>query len=627
MALRELLAFFKIDVQTGDLKQADAELNDASDSAQTLTSDLGALSDAFLAIGAGFAAQQLASFVSETIDAAAAMGKFATQARVGFDEFQQWEALGGTVGAEADDVRDALTDMADRVEDFAARGAGEGADIFEKMDLSLKNADGTLRSATDVFSDLAVGLAEMEDQTEAAGLAIRVFGDSGMRLLPALGSTREEIERNLARAKEFGVVFDKDFSVAASNAKREIFFFQRQMLGLRVQLVRLFLPSIQSTTAWLVRAAKAANDWAKANRTKLATGLKAAGLTAFIGLLSRIVTRFGGIQGVIRTLLPWVNRLVGAFMRFLIPFLILDDLFAFLEGRRSIIGTILEEFGIVDDAAKSGEELTRVIMSWVPALKAAGAVTTRFFTETAIAIGALVGMWTSADDDMAADFEGVFARNTRTIAAFFDWFGSFVPGQLTTPWQASAVLIAALWQTMIAGLLDVTGWFARTLGAFFSSAIQSIGDSVAWLVSWIDTLLGTNLAGSVAIATGNIRSSFDAAWQAAAGGIEGLAARVRQIGADIRELILNPITQAAKLATGSTEAQFAADIERFNAQQIAQVRARSGGGATTVNQSTQTTVQVTAQPGQSPGALGRAIGSEVGAVSARSNKAVLAAVR
>lgn len=616
MALRELLAFFKVDVDSRKLSQVDEKIDAAKRNTEGFFEQLGSLQTAFLGMGAVVAVQRLAGYVQETLNAADATLEAADALGVSIEEFQTFESFASTSGSSAEEMSGAMRVL--------ARNAESGAAEFADLGVKVKNADGSLKGLGEITEQTLIGLAGLEDSTKRVALAQKLLGRGGASLLPGLGAGREGVEQAIQAAKDLGVVFDRDMAESASAANDEIFYLTRQWQGLRATLVKLALPAIRQGVAWTIRAIRSTREWASTHSGLLLRSLRAGGLTAFIGVLGNIVSRFGGIRGVIQKLMPFVNRLLMMFLRFALPALILEDFFGFLEGKDSLIGRILKEFGLIDDTVAAGKELKKVIVEWIPSLRNAAKGAVRFFTEVLIGLGALVGMWSNAGTDMGDDFESLFMKNTRTIFDFFSWLGSFVPNNLFTPWQWGVQMIIGIWTWCVAAVIGLVQGVAGTLVGQFTGAVAAVGAIVAWLVSWIDALFGTNLAGAVLSATGNIVSAFTGAWQSASDGLSELIAKIEGVGQTIQDVITSPLTTLPNLFAGTTDADISAMTREQNARSRAAARARSER-AGNVTQNNTTNVTVTA-PSNTPAATARAAGGAVTKAN-RDNLRTLGAVR
>jgi hypothetical protein len=664
MALRELLAYFNVNVNTGALVRADARIDQTKAKTEGLFASLGTLQKAFLAFSAVVFARQLGGFITDTLDAADATAKLAARLSLTVEQFQTWEGFGATAGSSAKGMATALRTLAKNAEDFA-QGAGEAEDAFRGLDLEVESSGGELKNLNDLTQETLERLADLEDDTLRVAYAQRLFGRSGTELLPNLRGGSEAVKENIRRARELAVVYSEEFTSAAEATNDQLFFMGRQLTGVRIQLVRLFLPAIQTTVDWITRASRATTSWAKEHAERLNVTLQSGSISIFLGLISRLVVSLGGIPGVIRLILPWLNRLFTASLRFAIPFLIVDDILAFLQGRGSVIGDVLKHFGVIDDANEDGKKLLKTIKDWLPALKEASKIVGDFYREVLIASLALYGMWTTSGKDQKMH-EDIFIRNTNTIGRFGDaivetmvaiWppiqnaaynFVDWLLQYLPTPWliwqiTVGAVISGVVWLVEKA-TTTILGAFQWTLDAtmqLWITTVQAIGAAVAWVVSYIDALFGTNLKAAVESATGDIVSSFQNAWDSATVGIENIENAVRRLGANIRNLIFDPISEVAKILNGATDEEIRQDLAKFNEEQIAIARERAARRANpnsttptvstsssrnvTINDQSQTIVQV--ESTNNPRQVARGVDGAISRQRSNSRSRTLAAVR
>lgn len=625
MALRELLAYFRIDVQTAALRRADKQINTTKANTQGLFNTLGTLRNAFLGLGVVVAANKMRQWAQETLTAADASAK--TAERLGFtlSQFEAMEAFVVTSGGTLGGAQNIFKRLGAAAYD-AGQGSKEASDAFKALGVEASDAQGNLKPLGQLSEETLLAFSELEDQTLKVALAQKLLGRNGIAILPGLKGGAESVKALLAEAGELGQTFDEDFVGPAQRANDLMFYFGRQMLRLRSILIGQFLPGINEGLLAFTKWIRSAGTMIKA-QVDLRSAFQSAGLTTFIGALLSVIKRFGGIRGVIRVLMPWVNRLFFAFLRFALPFLIFEDFFAFLDGRKSLIGDVLEELGLIDDAAEDGKKLKEIIQSWIPAIKKAVKQIVRFFTEVEIGFGAMVGMSQASNEDMRQDNEDVFSRNTSTINDFFDTFFSGTNGigniwRLTMGRIAGWTIDAVTWIGTLFPRAAITAGDGIVSG--FTWAIETVSGVIQWLVGFIDSVFGTDLAGAVDDATNNIVSAFTGAWDEARAGLSALVADIQSAGETIKSFITDPIRAVAEFATGTDAETFRKDIESFNAQQRAKLSARAQGSTTVIDRST-TTVTVPAQ--SSPGAMGREIAKAVTKAKTSNRKRTLAAVQ
>lgn len=106
--------------------------------------------------------------------------------------------------------------------DDAAHGIGLGADAYDRLGVSVKNADGSLRSADAVFRDTVRALQGVESATERAALASGALGTSlGPRVLQAIGEGTGALDRFIDSAAEFGLGTGPAAMKAAADWQRQ----------------------------------------------------------------------------------------------------------------------------------------------------------------------------------------------------------------------------------------------------------------------------------------------------------------------------------------------------------------------------------------------------------------------
>lgn len=99
----------------------------------------------------------------------------------------------------------------------AAGGSKEAAATFETLGVSVKNADGSLRSSDAVLKDVADRFATYKDGAAKAALAQGVFGKSGADLIPILNQGAAGIEKLGQEAKQLGAVYDGSLAKQAAD--------------------------------------------------------------------------------------------------------------------------------------------------------------------------------------------------------------------------------------------------------------------------------------------------------------------------------------------------------------------------------------------------------------------------
>jgi hypothetical protein len=170
--------------------RASAVLRQVSGGVQNAAAAFARLGTLGAALGAGVVLNGLRALVSSIDDldeAAQGIGTTAVQ----LANLRQ-AALESGVGAEALDT--ALTKLNVKISE-AATGNEEAARLFRAFGVSVKDAAGEARPATDVLRDLAARFSQLQDGPSKAALAVELFGRSGAKLIPLLNQGADGLER------------------------------------------------------------------------------------------------------------------------------------------------------------------------------------------------------------------------------------------------------------------------------------------------------------------------------------------------------------------------------------------------------------------------------------------------
>jgi len=86
----------------------------------------------------------------------------------------------------------------------------EGNAAFEKLGISTKNADGSLKSNKQMTYDLADAFVDMEDGVNKTSLAVVAFGKTGADMIPMLNGGSEGLRELEEMAAKLGLTFGKE---------------------------------------------------------------------------------------------------------------------------------------------------------------------------------------------------------------------------------------------------------------------------------------------------------------------------------------------------------------------------------------------------------------------------------
>lgn len=125
------------------------------------------------------------------------------------DEYQEWDYIMSRVGGSAEEMQGDLSQLAEKAMDAAA-GAGEGAELFDKLGVKVTTGGGKLKSQAQIFDETITKLQRMRNETERNAIASALLSTTGEKLVPILDMTKQELEKLKNEAHEMGAVMDED---------------------------------------------------------------------------------------------------------------------------------------------------------------------------------------------------------------------------------------------------------------------------------------------------------------------------------------------------------------------------------------------------------------------------------
>jgi hypothetical protein len=134
-----------------------------------------------------------------------------------------------------------------RVMDDANKGGKESQEIFADLGVSYADNEGKLRPLNDVLLDAAERFAQMQDGPEKAALSMKVFGRSGMELIPMLNMGKQGLIDNYEATRKLGGLWSKEAAQAADKFNDSIAGVKMAGAGLAKEIGSILMPSSRSS--------------------------------------------------------------------------------------------------------------------------------------------------------------------------------------------------------------------------------------------------------------------------------------------------------------------------------------------------------------------------------------------
>lgn len=232
--LRVALQLDSAAFETG-AKRAAAEVNTLGSRAEKAGFAVGSMGKALIAGASAFAAlgvvQQLKDAVVASLEYASSLSETSQQLGVTVESLQQFRLLAEQSGV-AEETMDKALQKLTRTMGEAAQGGNKQAKLFAELGLSIRDANGHVRTADQLLPEIAGKLAAIASPAERARIEVGLFGKAGQELEPLLGQGEAAIRDFMQQAKDAGIIISKELADKADKAADKIGFLQKK-LGMR----------------------------------------------------------------------------------------------------------------------------------------------------------------------------------------------------------------------------------------------------------------------------------------------------------------------------------------------------------------------------------------------------------
>lgn len=223
------------------------------DSMKQSMNAMGSLDASSLALAGAFAAVATAivkaekALISMTKEAASNADDLLTLSSVTgmtTDSVQELNYMADLTDVSLDRIKDSLKETTNKMQE-AATGAGDAYEAYNQLGVEITNADGSLRSATDVFYDTIDALGEIKNQTERDALAMDLMSESAQELNPLIELGSEKMQDYAQEAHDMGYVLDNDALKALQGVDDAYSRLQKTQEGVKNQLSAEFAPYLE----------------------------------------------------------------------------------------------------------------------------------------------------------------------------------------------------------------------------------------------------------------------------------------------------------------------------------------------------------------------------------------------
>ncbi|WP_421930130.1 phage tail tape measure protein [Nitratireductor rhodophyticola] len=198
------------------------------------------------------AAGGLAVMVKGTIDSADEMAKASRSFGVPIEELSRLRYAADLSGVSFSNLGNSLRTLNKNAYD-ASNGTGAAKDAFAELGVSVANADGRLKSSTQLMGEVADALQSVDDETRKAALSGKIFGERyGPQLASLLAGGSEGINKLTAEADQFAQVFTQEMGTSAEAFNDNMARLTGTFGAVSAKITQQLLPILEEFSQWLV---------------------------------------------------------------------------------------------------------------------------------------------------------------------------------------------------------------------------------------------------------------------------------------------------------------------------------------------------------------------------------------
>jgi hypothetical protein len=312
-----------------------AKIGDASSATAKFQKGLMAAGAAAVAIGT-----TVATLTQQAADYTDKLGKMAQQIGMTTEQLSSYSLAASLSDISTEEFGKSVSLLSRKMVD-AASGNEEATKSFAQLGISVKNANGSLKTSDQVLEEIADKFAGAKDSATKTALAMDLMGRSGASMIPLLNGGAKEIQNIRTEAQRMGLVFSQDAFKAAEQFNDAQTRIGQSLIGLRQQIGQTIISlvnqtgvfdvisqSIQRLTGWWMSLSESSREAGLATAGVIAVGLAVAGALAAFGAVAAalmavaaatylVLKYWNNLAALFVTLKPIIDPIFNAFKTFL----------------------------------------------------------------------------------------------------------------------------------------------------------------------------------------------------------------------------------------------------------------------------------------------------------------------
>ncbi len=208
-------------------------------------------------LGVSLSVAGFAAMIKNAIDAADQLNKLSQKIGISVEALSTLRFSAQLSDVSLETLQKGIKGLSQNIAE-ANTGIGDGAQVFDALGISVKNADGSMKSTEAVLLQMADVFANLEDGAVKTALAVKLFGKSGMDMIPFLNQGAAGINQLTAEAERLGLKLTTETARSAEAFNDNLTALKASSSSLGIALARDFLPELTNITNAMREAANEA---------------------------------------------------------------------------------------------------------------------------------------------------------------------------------------------------------------------------------------------------------------------------------------------------------------------------------------------------------------------------------
>jgi len=197
-------------------------------------------------VGLAAAAGAMAVSIKGAVNEADELGKLAQKIGIPVEDLSALKHAADLSGVSLEALGKGVARLSKNMVDAAAKPTSEAANAFRALGLSATNTDGSLKSSSQVLTDIAGKFENMKDGAGKTAVSMALFGKAGVDLIPMLNAGKAGLADMIDEAQRFGLVIDTKTAKSAEAFNDNLTKLSAVMRGGIIQLMSGMAGSLEN---------------------------------------------------------------------------------------------------------------------------------------------------------------------------------------------------------------------------------------------------------------------------------------------------------------------------------------------------------------------------------------------